>query len=489
MIWLKSPLFWKTVGIYLLLSALALGGLIVTLSQTPGDAGSQQSQPDSSVKPPILKREGEHAVRGAVVAWVCGTACLVFVAVTIVSPVRLLLQIVTSREDSLERRQLLSRLGERGDEFGAIAESLTGHELEQQQNLSDEREQNLDIRSTATQLSAILQTMADGVIAVDRDERVLFANQVAGRLLDIDITDIEGRPLFEVVRTRHLLDAVRETLTDGDEVMVEFHVPQRDTYLSLVVSPGAENAAVLLLRDNTEARRLETMRRDFVSGVSHELKTPLTVIQACTETLLEGDVDDLETRRKFLQQIDEQSERLLQLILGMLQLARAESGAHVLAQEPVDLQEVVMTTLRGLRPVAEGRDITLTVEGLDELFVLGDFAALQTVAGSIVDNAIKYTPDGGWVKIELASDSEALILRVADNGIGIPLKDQVRVFERFYRVDRDRNRDRGGTGLGLAIVKHLCQAMQADIALDSDTGRGCIIEVRFPADVSDADNT
>lgn len=451
----------------------------------PGDERFVLLHEDASERFDNLSMGKSIAVQAAIVAWLCGTACLAFVATTIVNPVRMLMRIMRSPEKSLERRDLILALSDRKDEFGSVARALSGIDAERHRRISEFETEQKGLQSTANQLSAILETIADGVIAVDRQEKVLFANSVACEMMDLAPQTMRDRPLFEMIRARDLHEAVAEALEKGEEVAVEFRMPQKDTYISLVVSPGADRGAVLLLHDNTEARKLDIMRRDFVSGVSHELKTPLTVIQACTDTLLEGALEDQQTAFNFLKQIEEQSERLLQLILGMLQLARVESGAQILDREPVDLRDVAETIYRTMRPVAEGKNIELTVSGEEELFVLGDFQALRTITGSIVDNAIKYTSADGHVDISLAEEESAAVLRITDDGIGIPLKDQVRVFERFYRVDRDRNRERGGTGLGLAIVKHLCQAMKADIGLESDAGQGCMIEVRFPIDADE----
>jgi two-component system phosphate regulon sensor histidine kinase PhoR len=197
------------------------------------------------------------------------------------------------------------------------------------------------------------------------------------------------------------------------------------------------------------------MRRDFVSGVSHELKTPLTVIQACTDTLMEGAVDDPVAAKRFLTQISEQSERLLELILGMLQLSRVESGAEVFEMGPLDAAEIVRDVIDGFQPVAESRTVRLEQAGLTELTVEADPQALRTIVSNLVDNAIKYTAENGTVSVLLEHDADGKHLIVRDTGIGMAAEHLPRVFERFYRVDRGRSRDRGGTGLGLSIVKHL----------------------------------
>lgn len=416
----------------------------------------------------------------AVVAGLWGAACVAFVSASIVNPVRLLKQAVESGAAASARQDLLLRLSERNDEFSEIANSLISSEQEKSQRLRYVEKQEREMRSSATQLGAILEAMAEGVIAVDDEERILFANSNACWMLEHRGKNLDGRRLFEVARNTHLHDAVRTALADHNPTSVELKLTRNETKVTLLVSPISSGGAVLVLADVTEVRKLESMRRDFVNGVSHELKTPLTVIQACTETLLDGALEDHDASRRFLRQIEEQSERLLQLILGMLQLARLESGEQVFEEEPVDLHAVANQVINAMMPVAQGKQISLSLIGEQELFVLADFQAIRTVAGNLVDNALKYTPQGGAVTVELSTEDDANVLRVIDTGVGIATKDQQRIFERFYRVERDRNRERGGTGLGLSIVKHLCQVMHADVSLQSAAGKGATIEVRFP---------
>jgi two-component system phosphate regulon sensor histidine kinase PhoR len=228
-------------------------------------------------------------------------------------------------------------------------------------------------------------------------------------------------------------------------------------------------------------RRLEAMRRDFVSGVSHELKTPLTVIQACTETLLNGALDDPEAAERFLKQIDQQSERLLQLILSMLQLARVESGNEILHISAVPVHELAEDVIRDFRTVAAARSVSLKQSGADELWVLSDEQAVRTILSNLVDNAVKHTDSGGTVTVELRSEATDSYVIVRDTGEGIPEELLGRIFERFYRVEKDRSRERGGSGLGLAIVKHLCQVLKATISVRSRIGEGSEFTVRFTA--------
>jgi two-component system phosphate regulon sensor histidine kinase PhoR len=289
--------------------------------------------------------------------------------------------------------------------------------------------------------------------------------------------------IYEAIRQPDLHETVREAIQSDEPKDLEFRLPRGDTQLAVVAAPikdGKSTGAVLVFHDVSEIRRLEAMRRDFVSGVSHELKTPLTVIQACTETLLDGAIEDRETAERFLKQIEEQSERLLQLILGMLQLARVQSGEQAFKREPVAVHEIAAELVRSMQPVAESKNIELALSGEEEMYVLSDEYALRTILSNLIDNAIKYTGADGHVRVEMIAEDEANTIRVSDDGAGISAEHQKRVFERFYRVDKDRNRERGGTGLGLAIVKHLCHTTGADLSLESKVGKGTTITVRFP---------
>ncbi|MEZ6133158.1 MAG: ATP-binding protein [Planctomycetaceae bacterium] len=453
--WLKSALFWRMLGIYFLLSLPALILAVLIL-----DNGSQRTV--------------------AVVCWLSGLAIMMASTAITTGPIRDLLHVLMLPWESSEYRELLSRLQGRSDDVGDAAGFLAKRDSEHQRQLRDVKLLMSQSQSSATQLSAVMQAMVEGVIAVDKDERILFANRVACRLLEVETSAIQNRLIFECVRNKHLQETLQEALATGETATVEFHLTRKDAQISLVASPIAGGGAVLVLADVTDVRRLESMRRDFVSGVSHELKTPLTVIQACTETLLDGAIDEPDIAKRFLGQIEEQSERLLQLILGMLQLARVESGEQMLDIEPVDLFEVVEQVVSQMRPVAESKHIALDSNGESELFVMGDYQAIRTIVGNLVDNALKYTPEHGSVSVLLLTSDTAAVLRVIDTGVGISRKDQERIFERFYRVERDRNRERGGTGLGLAIVKHLCQALGAEVQLQSTPGKGSTIDITFP---------
>jgi two-component system phosphate regulon sensor histidine kinase PhoR len=236
-----------------------------------------------------------------------------------------------------------------------------------------------------------------------------------------------------------------------------------------------------VMLDTTELRRLESLRRDFVANVSHELKTPLSSIKAYAETLRNGALADKEAAVKFVERIQEQADRLHNLIIDMLSLARIESAQEVFNIEPVAVNEVVESCLAAQRPAAQAKRIELRVEPADApCSVRADREGLREILDNLVDNAIKYTGDGGSVIVRWRLRESEAAIEVEDTGIGIGQDDLSRVFERFYRVDKARSREMGGTGLGLAIVKHLAQSFGGGVSAKSVPGEGSAFTVTLP---------
>jgi two-component system phosphate regulon sensor histidine kinase PhoR len=335
----------------------------------------------------------------------------------------------------------------------------------------------------------ILSGMVEGVVALDSQQHILFANERAAQLLELDPEAATGRKLLEVVRHRWLADIVGQALSDAVPCQKElnFNGPvARSVMVHAARLPGSPSrGAVLVLHDTSELRRLERLRRDLVANASHELKTPLSVIKACVETLLDGAAVDSEHQKAFLQRIAEQGDRLHALILDMLSLARIESGTEVFTFRAVPLEPVVQACLDRHRARAEANTQLLEAvppisENGRQVAAWADEEAVHQILDNLVDNALKYTPPGGRIRVHWrGSESEACLV-VEDTGIGIPEHDLPRIFERFYRVDRARSRELGGTGLGLSIVKHLVQAMHGDVRATSRLGQGTTLSVQLP---------
>lgn len=364
------------------------------------------------------------------------------------------------------------------DELGSLASTL------------NRMSQALDTRMTELterheRQATVLGGMIEGVIAVDQRQRIAFANAAAGRLFNFRPVAAEGRRLLEVVRNHELDAAVNAAITTRQPQRLETMREGGDKLsVAIQATPLAGNpcpGVVLVMHDTTELRRLESLRRDFVANVSHELKTPLSSIKAYAETLRNGALGDRETAVKFVERIQEQADRLHNLIIDMLSLARIESAQEVFSIEPVSVREVVEECVAAQRAVAEAKRIELRADADDApCSVRADREGLREILDNLVDNAIKYTSEGGRVTIRWKSLANKAAIEVEDTGIGISADDLSRVFERFYRVDKARSREMGGTGLGLAIVKHLSQSFGGGVSATSEPGKGSTFVVSLP---------
>jgi two-component system phosphate regulon sensor histidine kinase PhoR len=337
------------------------------------------------------------------------------------------------------------------------------------------------------QLRAILSGMVEGVIAVDERGRVLFANDRAGRLLGFEPTAVVKRPLFEVAREPGFREIVEKGLAGSDAHREELELkgpPARTLAVYVSRFPGhGMPGAVVVLHDTTDVRQAERVRQDFVANVSHELKTPLTVIKSSVEALADGAVEEPEARDMFLGQVTREADRLHDLIQDLLSLARIESGNLALEPKSVPLGRSITDCVERHHARAEVKTLTMVEKppaDAREVMAWADADALRQVLDNLVDNAIKYTPNGGRITVRWSATADAVIFEVEDTGVGIPQEDLPRVFERFYRVDKARSRSMGGTGLGLSIVKHLVQAMKGQVRVASTVGKGTTFRVSLP---------
>lgn len=338
------------------------------------------------------------------------------------------------------------------------------------------------------QLRIILSGMVEGVIAIDEDQRLLFANERAGKLLNFQPADAVGQRLWEVIHARPFREVVAKGLAGTAPHREEFDLPGPNphtltVYVSRFPGPG-EPGAVVVIHDTTDIRRLERMRQDFVANVSHELKTPLTIIKSTVEALMDGAADDPDLRAEFLNKTMLEADRLQELIQDIMSLARIESGELGLECQAIPLDRAISDCVERHQPRAEAKTLTVIEkpprDGRPDIAAWADPDALRHVLDNLVDNAIKYTPSGGRIIIRWNARAEYVEFEVEDTGVGIPEKDLPRIFERFYRVDKARSREMGGTGLGLAIVKHLVQAMKGQVKAASTEGKGTTFKVTLP---------
>jgi two-component system phosphate regulon sensor histidine kinase PhoR len=337
------------------------------------------------------------------------------------------------------------------------------------------------------QSSAILRSMIEGVAVIDSKERVVFCNRAFAEILNIDAARCEGRPLVELVRQADLLDLARRALTSADSLqgslIIGTVMPRSFAVTATPVKAlePAANGAVIVLHDITELRRLERVRQDFVANVSHEFKTPLTAIQGFAETLLGGALEDEKNNRRFLGIIRDHAARLGRLTDDLLKLARIEAGKLEVQYQPVSVAELVEGCAATTLFKASQRNIALNLSYPPELpAVRGDAGLLREVLQNLLDNAVQYTSPGGRVDLSAATRDHEAVITVADTGIGIPLADQERIFERFYRVDAARSREVGGTGLGLSIAKHIVEAHGGRLWVESTVGAGSQFHFSIP---------
>jgi two-component system phosphate regulon sensor histidine kinase PhoR len=364
------------------------------------------------------------------------------------------------------------------DEVGALAASFNAMSeacAAQIAQMNQDREQ----------LRAIFRSMVEGVLVLDAQQTILFANEAASQLLGVALQSAQGQKVWQVFRLRQLNEAVEKILASDEPYRCDLEwtgSERRALALQGARLPGQPHrGAVLVFHDITHLRKLETVRQDFVANVSHELKTPLAAIQATVETLLDGAMHDAEHNVRFLERIRESGDRLHRLVQDLLTLARIESSQAPLELEPIALQLAVEACISRQGDRAKAKDLQLIAEPAPEpVAALGDEEALAEILDNLVDNAIKYTPAGGTITLRWFAEDREAILQVVDTGVGIPEKDLPRIFERFYRVDKARSRELGGTGLGLSIVKHLVQALGGTVAADSQVGRGSSFTIRIP---------
>jgi len=332
---------------------------------------------------------------------------------------------------------------------------------------------------------AILVAMDDGLLAVDHRGHVVLANNALRRILDAD--EPLGRHYLEAIRQREVGEVIEAVLKTGARASLEVelrHV-RRVFSLSGVAFPGAEGmppGAVLTFHDVTDRRRAERIRRDFVANASHELRTPLTSIRGFVEALEDGALSEAANAARFLGKIRTHADRMAALVEDLLELSRLESGERPPQWEEVLPSEIVEDVVASFAGLAGRRSIVLTRSSHSAPAVITDADRLRRVMENLVENAIKYTPEGGRVEIVAGPGSDAgTVLEVRDNGPGIATEHLPRIFERFYRVDKARSRELGGTGLGLAIVKHLAEGMGASVTVASEPGKGTVFTVVVPA--------
>jgi two-component system phosphate regulon sensor histidine kinase PhoR len=332
----------------------------------------------------------------------------------------------------------------------------------------------------------ILKSMAEGVLAVDHQMRVLFCNQALSDALGLKHPVEENTPLVGLVRDPKFLGLISGVLTSGEAVKCKLEFTTDDASMfeayaaPLAVPP--HRGALVILHDITGLERLERIRRDFVANVSHELRTPLTAIRGYAETLLAGALADTDHNRRFVEIIQAHAIRLNNIASDLLTLSDLESGRRDVAPGPISVEEAVNTALLTVEPEARIRGVHLVRGSVNDALITGHAIRLEQALVNLLDNAVKFNQPGGEARIDAGNTPDGRIyISVSDTGSGMPSDDLPRIFERFYRVDRARSREVGGTGLGLSIVKHVVERMEGSIKVESRLGKGSTFTILLPA--------
>jgi len=365
----------------------------------------------------------------------------------------------------------------------------------QTRNASREEPPDRETRQPADdRFDALVRALPLGVVMLNRDLRVRFANRAAAAIFGFERSRARGAHLIAAVPSIELEQRAQDAL-GGKSATTPLIVSGKSVNRSYAVSvyplasssdeddaaPSPPHGVLIVAEDQTELLKLERARQEFLTNVSHELRTPLSSIKLMLETVTEA--GDEEARRMFLPQVLGQVDRLTTLVQRLLEQAKAESGEMVLQISEIDLEEVARPIVASFQPQAVAAEVNLEMRTLRPAVIEADEHRLSQIFVNLIDNALRYTPEGGSVTVTIDVEDGHAVMSVTDTGIGIPYKDIPFVFERFYVVDRSRTRGSersGGAGLGLSIVKQIAEAHGGNVAVKSTLGRGATFTVRIP---------
>lgn len=344
-----------------------------------------------------------------------------------------------------------------------------------------------DLQKEKAKLSGLLSNMKEGVLAVDGNGKILFANKKIYEIFNIEQSNIIGQTPIVALRNNEISDYINEYLMNPEKIKdieIVLHFKKKLYYnvsFDVLKNDNDEKIGLIcVFYDLTKIKELEQYRSEFIANVSHELKTPLSVIRSFVETLIDGAIDDKKNRIDFLKKIYNQSINLSKLIDDIIMLSKLELKHDTGKIEEVELSEIVSKCIDLVYQNAKNKDITIIFSPQGKYYIEGIPDQIYRAILNVVDNAVNYTLKGGKIEIKLEKGDEGVNVVIKDNGIGIPQESLPRIFERFYRVDQSRSRETGGTGLGLSIVKHVMELHNGKIFVESKLGEGSTFTLFFP---------
>lgn len=379
----------------------------------------------------------------------------------------------------------VSSLPKTAGEMGMLASTFN--------SMADQLQNNIDsMNRQSAQMQAVFNHTDNGLVLVSSEGKIRMINPMACRMLDIECSGTIQKTLIECTLNHDLAGLVERVYRNQEPAALDIELSAKNEMIvSAHVIPVLKLDGLIdvlvVLHDITSIRKLDAVRRDFVANVSHELRTPLASIKAMAETIMLRHKSDPAAVPGFAESIVHEADRMTLLAEDLLDLTRIESQRLNINMELLDLGKIVDEVINRLSGAAEKKSINLVSEVSAGEMIESHLDSLTQILFNLVDNAIKYTPEHGTIEVSMERAPGYTTIRVSDNGIGIPVKDQPRIFERFYRVDKDRSRQSGGTGLGLAIVKHLCEQLDGSISVKSEIGTGSTFTVLLPSGQGSAD--
>lgn len=419
-----------------------------------------------------------HLARGLAAATLAAGAAAMLLAVLIAGRLTRPVRLLAEAADRVGKGDLESHLIPiSDDEIGLLTMKFNEMTVRLHNQI-----QALDAEHSRS--SAVLDVMTDGVLILDEHGRIQQMNRAAEQMFELQTAEVIGHSLIETLRNHQIQDLWQESRNRGETGSIAVEISGRGLYLNCIVSPlgkGLPGSMLLLVQNLSRMRRLETVRQDFVSNISHELRTPLASLKALTETLQEGALDDPPAARGFLARMETEVDALTQMVEELLELTRIESGRTPLKLASTQPERLLLAALERLKVQAERAGLAIEIDSEPNLpDVMVDARRLEQVLVNLLHNAIKFSPNGGTIRLTARRDGGWILIQVSDPGIGIPADDLPRIFERFYKTDRARAG--GGTGLGLAIARHLVEAHGGKIRVESKEGAGSTFSISLPVE-------